>query len=175
MGYSMAEEGGLEKKLKGYNESVAIGQGVGLAATAAGVYGGFSYPEIISNYVPFGRNLVSSNLGLFGLGIASNFIGDQLGFAASLYSFNKEKYKGLKGKISFVKDGFNLGVRHLGSYLITYPLAGAVTALALGTGLLTGPLAFILPYAVESLITGFGYIASTLGYRRKMAQPSYAT
>ena len=167
-------EGGLEKKIKGYNESVAIGQLGGLAATAGAIYGGFAYPQLISNYVPAVKPLLSSNLGLFGLGMISNFIGDQVGFGASLYAYNKDRYKGLSGKARFVKDYFNLGVRHLGSYLVTYPLAGLVTLGALGTGLLTGPLAFILPYALESLITGLGYIASTLGFRRKMAQ-SYAT
>ena len=167
----MAQEGGLEKKLKGYNKSVAIGQLGGLAATAGAIYGGLSYPELIGSYVPIAKPLLSSNLGLFGLGMAANFIGDQVGTAASLYAFNRQKYKGISGKFRFIKDYFNLGIRHLGSYLITYPLAAAATALALGTGLLTGPLAFILPYALESTITGLGYVASTLGYRKKIASP----
>ncbi len=167
----MAQESGLEKKLKGYNESVAIGQLGGLAATAGAVYGGFAYPNIIANYIPAVEPLLSSNLGLFGLGMAANFIGDQVGTAASLYAFNRQRYKGMSGKFRFAKDYFNLGIRHLGSYLFTYPLAGVATALALGTGLLTGPLAFVLPYALESTITGLGYIASTLGYRRKIASP----
>ena len=170
----MVEEGGLEKKLKGYNESVAIGQLGGLAATAGAIYGGVTYPNIIASYIPAVKPLLSSNLGLFGLGMAANFIGDQIGFGASLYAFNKERYKGLSGKVRFAKDYFNLGVRHFGSYLVTYPLAGAVTALALGTGLLTGPLAFILPYALESVITGFGYILSTLGFRRRTYAPAYS-
>ena len=166
---------GLEEKLKGYKQSVAIGQLGGLAATAAAIYGGFSYPELLANYIPFVKPFLGSPLGLFGLGMISNFIGDQIGTAASLYAFNKQRYKGISGKFRFIKDYFNLGIRHLGSYLITYPLAGVATALALGTGLLTGPLAFVLPYALESTITGLGYIASTFGYRRKQSRPSYAT
>mgnify|MGYP001586656958 CR=1 FL=1 len=163
----MAQVDGLEGKLKGYEKSVLIGQLGGLAATAAAIYGGFSYPELIASYIPFGQSLVGSSLGLFGLGMVSNFIGDQLGFGASLYAYNREKYKGVSGKFNFIKDYFNLGVRHFGSYLITYPLAAGITLATLGTGLLTGPLAFIAPYAIESLITGLGYIASTLGFRRK--------
>lgn len=165
-------EGGLEKKLKGYEKSVAIGQLGGLVATAAAIYGGFSYPELITSYIPFGQSLVGSSLGLFGLGMVSNFIGDQIGTAASLYAYNRQSYKGISGKFRFIKDYFNLGVRHFGSYLFTYPLAAGVTLAALGTGLLTGPLAFIAPYAIESLITGLGYIASTFGYRRKQLQPA---
>lgn len=176
----MSEEGGLEKKLKGYKESVAIGQGVGLATTVAGVLNA----DKVANYVPGIENLLNKSYNLFGysltpglpiLAAASNFIGDQLGFAASLYAFNREKYKGISGKISFVKDGFSLGIRHLGSYLITYPLAIAASTALAATGILTGAAATIAPWILESLITGFGYIASTLGYRRKMAQPSYAT
>ena len=165
----MAQEGGLEKKLKGYNKSVAVGQLGGLAATAGAIYGGFQYPQLLSNYIPPVKPLLNSSAGLFGLGIVSNFIGDQLGTAASLYAFNRQKYKGLTGKFRFIKDYFNLGIRHLGSYLITYPLAGVATALALGSGMLTGPLAFVLPYIIESTITGLGYIGSTFGYRKKMA------
>ena len=170
----MARLGGLEEKLKGYNKSIAIGQLGGLAATAAAIYGGFSYPELLANYIPAVKPLLSSNLGLFGLGMISNFIGDQIGTAASLYAFNREKYRGIHGKFRFVKDYFNLGIRHFGSYLFTYPLAAGVTLAALGTGLLTGPWAFIAPYAIESIITGLGYIASTLGFRRRTyaSQPS---
>lgn len=169
---------GLEGKLKGYKESVAIGQLGGLAATAATIYGGLNYPQLISNYIPGVAPLLGSTLGLGALAAASNFIGDQIGFATSLYAYNKEKYKGLNGKLRFIKDGFNLGIRHFGSYFITYPLAIAASTAAVATGLLTGPLAFILPYAAESAITGLGYIASTLGYRKKQAQapaPAYAT
>ena len=165
---------GLEEKLKGYKQSVAIGQLGGPAATAATIYGGFNYPELFANYIPAAKPLLSSSLGMFGLGMISNFIGDQIGTAASLYAFNREKYKGIIGKFRFVKDYFNLGIRHLGSYFITYPLAGLATSIALGTGLLTGPLAFVLPYALESAITGLGYIASTFGYRKRLASaPAY--
>jgi len=167
----MADIGGLEKKLKGYNESVAIGQLGGLAATTGAIYSGFQYPQLLASYVPAAKPFLGSTAGLFGLGMISNFIGDQVGTAASLYAFNKQKYKGISGKFRFIKDYFNLGIRHLGSYLITYPLAGVATALALGTGLLTGSLAFVLPYALESAITGLGYMASTLGYRKKIASP----
>ena len=176
----MSEEGGLEKKLKGYEQSVAIGQGVGLAATAGGVLN----VDKLTRYVPGIENLLNKNYNAFGYNIAPglpiigaglNFIGDQIGFAASLYASNSEKYRGVSGKINFVKDGFNLGIRHLGSYLITYPLAIAASTALAATGILTGAAATIAPYILESLITGFGYIASTLGYRRKMAQPSYAT
>lgn len=157
---------GLEEKLKGYKTSVLLGQLGGLAATAAAIYTGFSSPELISSYIPFGQNLVNSSLGLLGLGMASNFVGDQLGTAASLYTLNHKRYKGFSGKVRFAKDYASLGIRHFGSYLITYPAAALVTGLALGTGFLTGPLAFVLPYAIESLFTGLGYIASTFGYRR---------
>lgn len=163
----MAEEGGLEKKLKGYNESIAIGQVGGLVATAATIYGGFNYPQLLASYAPFAEPLLYSSVGLFGLGMISNFIGDQVGFGASLYAYNRERYKGMSGKSLFVKDYLNLGIRHFGSYFITYPLAGVITAAAIGTGLLTGPLAFILPYAVESLITGIGYLASTFRFRKR--------
>ena len=163
----MSVEGGLEGKLKGYNQSIIIGQLGGLAATAAAIYGGFNYPELLTSYIPFGQSLVGSSLGLFGLGMISNFIGDHIGFGASLYAYNREKYKGLSGKVSFFKDYYNLGIRHFGSYLFTYPLAAGITLAALGTGLVAGPLAFILPYAIESIVTGIGYIASTLGFRKK--------
>ena len=49
----MSEEGGLEKKLKGYEQSVAIGQGVGLAATAGGVLN----VDKLTRYVPGIENL----------------------------------------------------------------------------------------------------------------------
>ena len=170
---------GLENKLKGsyngitqvkkYNTSVAIGQGIGVAATYAGV----SNAERIAKLVPGLESLTATTTGLFGLGMVSNFIGDQLGFAGSLYAFNRERYKGISGKARFAKDYFNLGVRHFGSYLIAYPLAYLTTNFVLATGLLTGALAYTLPFAiVESVITGFGYILSTLRYRRRVG---YAT
>src|SRR3989338_2546036 len=171
----MSEEGGLEKKLKGYEQSVAIGQGVGLAATAAGVLNA----DKLTRYVPGIENLLNKNYNAFGYNIAPglpivgaglNFIGDQIGFAASLYTFNSEKYRCVSGKINFVKDGFNLGIRHLGSYLITYPLAIAASTAAIATGFLTGFAATIVPYIIESLVTGSSYMLATRGYRKRYSQ-----
>lgn len=169
-----ATASGLEGKLKEYNKSVAIGQLGGLAATAGATYLGANYPSLIANYIPGVKRFTDSALGLIGLGMVSNFIGDQIGFASSLYAFNKEKYRGITGKLSFLKDGFNLGIRHLGGYLVSYPLAAAASYLAITTGLLSGFWAVTVPYIIESVVTGLGYMASTLGYRKKQAH-SYAT
>ena len=106
-------------------------------------------------------------------GAISNFVGDPLGFAASLYAGNRAEYKGISGKFKFLKDGFNLGVRHLGSYLVSYPLAIATSTALTATGLLTGAVATMLPYVAESVITGLGYMASTKRYRKQLAtQPA---
>lgn len=162
---------GLEDKLKGYNQSVAIGQLGGLATTVAGVLNA----DRIAKYVPGVDSLLQKTYNAFDytiapglpiLAAASNFIGDQLGFAASLYFFNREKYKGFKGKLRFVKDGFNLGIRHLGSYLISYPIAIAASTAAIATGFLTGFAATIVPYIIESLVTGSSYMIATRGYRK---------
>jgi hypothetical protein len=162
---------GLEDKLKGYNQSVVTGQLTGLAAAAAGVLNA----DKIANYVPGVDTLLNKTYNAFGytfapglpiLAAASNFIGDQLGFAASLYLFNRGQYKGLKGKLRFLKDGFNLGIRHLGSYLISYPLAIAASTAAIATGFLTGFAATIAPYIIESFITGASYGLATRDYRR---------
>jgi len=162
---------GLEEKLKGYKTAVALGQLGGLATTTAGVFN----VDKIAKYVPGIESLLNTNYNIFGynlnpglpiIGAGLNFIGDQLGFAASLYALNKDKYKGIKGKFSFVKDAANLGVRHLGSYLFTYPLAIAASTGAVAAGLLAGPIATIAPYIIESVITGLGYMFSTKGYRK---------
>ena len=155
-------EGGLESKLKGYEKSVGIGQLVGLGATYAGV----SNPQLIASYLPVLQPLTTTPTRLIGLGALANFIGDQIGFAASLYAYNRDKYKGLKGKCQFAKDGFNLGIRHLGGYAITYPLAVAASYIVISTGLLTGALAITLPYVIESVVTGLGYLFSTKRYRK---------
>ena len=167
------EEGGLEKKLKGYKKSVAIGQLAGLGATAAGVFnadkiaGYFGIEQLLNkSYNVFSYNITP---GLPILGAGLNFIGDQIGFAASLYAYNKENYKGVRGKLNFVRDFSNLSVRHLGSYLISYPLAIAASTAAIATGLLSGTIATLLPYALESLITGVGYMFSTRKYRERSA------
>ena len=170
-------ESGLEKKLEGYKESVVLGQGAGLAAT----YAGISNVDKIAKYIPGIDGLLNYNLNFFGksfnlglpvVGAALNFIGDHVGFAASLYAYNKDKYKGLKGKARFAKDFYNLSIRHLGGYAITYPLAIGASALALGTGLLTGALAVTFPYIIESVITGLGYLFSTKRYRKAAYAPS---
>ena len=167
-------KGNLEEKLNGYNRSVAIGQLGGLATTAAGVFNA----DKIAKYVPGVEGLLNKsynvagynfNLGLPIFGAISNFIGDQLGFAASLYANNRERYKGFSGKFKFMKDGFNLGMRHLGSYFVSYPLAIATSTALAATGLVTGAVATVLPYIVESIITGFGYMRSTKGYRKQLA------
>ncbi len=170
------EEGGLEKKLKGYKKSVAIGQLAGLGATAAGVFnadkiaGYFGIEQLLNkSYNVFSYNITP---GLPILGAGLNFIGDQIGFAASLYAYNKENYKGVRGKLNFVRDFSNLSVRHLGSYFITYPLAIAASTALIATGLVTGAAATIVPYVAESLITALGYIASTMGYRKRAYQPA---
>ena len=155
-------ESGLEGKLKGYKPSVIIGQLGGLAATYAGV----SNPQLISKYIPALQPLTTSTTRLIGLGALANFVGDQIGFATSLYTYNRDKYKGLKGKYRFVKDFGNLGIRHLGGYAITYPLAAAASYLAIATGFLTGALAITAPYVLESIITGLGYFFSTKRYRK---------
>lgn len=170
---------GLEQKLNGYKRAVAIGQLGGLAATTAGVLNAekfasaFGVENLLNkSYNVFGYN---ASIGLPVLGAAANFIGDQIGFAASLYAYNRSKYKGVKGKFRFVKDFSDLGVRHLGSYAITYPLAIAASTALISTGLLTGAVATIAPYVVESFITAIGYVLSTLGFRKKSyAQPAYA-
>ena len=159
---------GLESKLEGYNKSLAIGQLGGLAATYAGV----TQTEFLSRYIPSVSGLASSSAGLIGLGMISNFIGDQLGFAASLYAYNKDKYKGISGKLKFLKDGFELGTRHLGSYLISFPLAAAASYAAMATGILSGAAAVIAPYLIESAVTGFGYLFSTKKYREKTPDAS---
>ena len=125
------------------------------------------------SYNVFGYNVAP---GLPVLGAVTNFIGDQIGFAASLYAYNRDKYKGIKGKFKFVKDFSDLGIRHLGSYAITYPLAIAASTGLAAAGLLTGAAATILPYVIESIFTGFGYIFSTMGLRKKSysPQPAYA-
>lgn len=170
-------ESGLEKKLKGYNESVVVGQGVGLAST----YAGISNVDKVAKYIPGIDSLLNYNLNFFGksfnlglpvIGAALNFIGGQVGFAASLYAYNREKYKGMKGKLKFLKDNYNLGIRHLGGYAITYPLAIGASALALGTGLFTGAMAVTFPYIIESVITGLGYLFSTKRYRKTAYAPS---
>ena len=168
----MAEEN-LEGKLKGYNKSVAIGQLGGLAATAAGVMNA----EKVAPYLGLeglmnkSYNFLGYNLapGLPVLGAVTNFIGDQIGFAASLYAQNRQRYKGIAGKFKFIKDGFELGVRHLGSYFVSYPLAIAASTALAATGIVTGGVATVIPYIVESIITGLGYMTSTKGYRKQMA------
>lgn len=165
----MAEEGGLEKKLKGYKASVAIGQASGLAST----YFGITNVGKIADYVPGIRSMANTVYGLPVIGAMANFIGDQVGFAASLYAYNRETYKGLSGKFSFIKDYASLGSRHLGSYLISYPLAIAASTAAIATGLLSGVLSTTVPYVLESLITGIGYMFSTRKYRERLAaQPA---
>jgi len=95
-----------------------------------------------------------------------------IGTFSSLYALNWKKYKGKF--FSFIKDGSNLGVRHLGSYLISYPLAIAAATVAIATGLLSGPIAAIAPYVIESVITGLGYFFSTKGYRKKAFSQNYS-
>ena len=159
------ETSGLEEKLKGYKPSVALGQAGGLAAT----YFGVKYADAISKYIPSLSSIVDTTFGKIGLGAVSNFIGDHVGFAASLYAYNRDKYKGIKGKYKFVKDNLDLGVRHFGSYFITYPLAAAASYIAITTGLMTGAAAVTAPYLIESLITGLGYFFSTKKYRAGLA------
>lgn len=172
----MEVEGGLEKKLKRYPEAVGIGQGVGLATTAAGVLNAEKFASYLSienlltkSYNVFGYNVTP---GLPVLAAAFNFIGDQIGFAASLYAFNRERYKGLKGKGRFINDFANLGFRHLGSYIISYPLAIAASTALIATGLFTGFVATMIPYVAESLITALGYIFSTRWYRKTAYAPA---
>ena len=190
---------GLEEKLKGYKKSVAIGQLGGLAASTGAAFNldkiASYVPGIenvlnynidfgaISQYAPGIGNFLGTNLGfLNGVNIGAplviagaNFIGDQIGFAASLYALNRSSYKGLKGKSRFLKDFFNLGIRHLGSYAITYPLTIGLTSLLTATGILTGPLALIAPYVIESLATFAGYVFSTKGIRKNNPAESHAT
>ena len=191
-------EGNLEDRVKHYKKSVGIGQLIGLGASTAAAFNLdkiASYaPGIdsilkynldfgaISQYSPAIGNFLGNNLGfLNGVNIGAplviagaNFIGDQLGFAASLYALNRSRYKGLKGKLRFLKDFYNLGIRHLGAYAITYPAAIGLTALLTATGALTGPLALIAPYVIETLFTFAGYVFSTKGIRKKNPAESHA-
>lgn len=183
----------LEERVKHYKKSVGIGQVVGLLSSAAAAFNldkiASYVPGIesilkynidfstVSQYVPGMGSFLSNNLGfLNGVNIGApivtagfNFLGDQLGFAASLYAFNRTKYKGIKGKFRFIKDFSDLGIRHLGSYAITYPLAIAATGALVGSGILTGPLALLAPYVIESLSTFAGYVFSTKKYRKSPA------
>ena len=177
----MAKLSGLEERLKNYEFAVGLGQATGLAATVAGITnidkiaGYFGFEQLLNkSYNVFGYNIAP---GLPILGAGLNFLGDQIGFAASLYAFNRGNYKGISGKFRFINDFARLGVRHLGSYAITYPLAIAASTALISTGLLTGGIAIIAPYVLESVITGVGYILSTLGIRKKSSdtasKPSY--
>ncbi|MDP3766256.1 MAG: hypothetical protein Q8R04_07120 [Nanoarchaeota archaeon] len=157
---------GLEEKLKGYKKSVFAGQLIGgVPATYAAV----SNADKIAKYIPGLEPIVNTENGLIAVGMGSNFVGDQIGTALSLLYFNWKNYKGISGKFRFIKDYANIAIRHLGSYVITYPLAYLTTKLVLATGLLTGVWAYTIPYLLESAITGLGYIASTMGYRRRTA------
>ena len=194
----MGKADSLEARLQHYKKSVGLGQLLGLAASTGAAFNldkiASHVPGIdsilkynldfgaISQYSPGIGNFLGNNLGfLNGVNIGAplviagaNFIGDQIGFAASLYALNRSNYKGLKGKLRFIKDFYDLGIRHLGSYAITYPAAIGLTALLTATGVLTGPLALIVPYVIESLFTFAGYIFSTKGIRKKApaANPS---
>ncbi len=165
----MAGEGGLEGRvkryaLKGYKESVLIGQGFG-----------FGLAALVSRYIgKIGEYLspVKNTLGyVFGpvVTAVSNFFGDQIGYLTSLYAYNKEKYSGVTGKTRFAKDAINTVGRHLPAYAITYPLAIGASTLLIASGLLPLWGALVAPWAIETGLTYAAYLYSTRDYRNQQA------
>lgn len=165
-------EGGLEGKVKKYHGSVLFGQLAGLASSA---YAAFN-PDKIASVIPGVDSLLKYNVNLFDQSInvglpalvgGFNFLGDQIGFGLSLYFSNMGRYKGFKGLGQFAKDYGNFFVRHLRGYAWSYPAAIGLTA-GLGLlGFLTGPMAAIAPWAIETVLTAYAYFRSTRHYRRE--------
>ena len=124
------EDSALKKTKRDFDVGHWVGSATGYLGSLVGAY---------ATNVITGRPYLAATIG----GIAGDFAGYTAGFTPYWYLKNSHRYKGIKGKFSFLKDMTSFYVKaiplDIGFYALDIPLSVAGTFLTgnpvLGTGL----------------------------------------
>ena len=101
--------------------------------------------------------------------IPGDYLLGSLFSGAYFYSKYRDLYKGLKGKMKFLKDQLNFHVREAPATVASYLAYAPITAIGLALGLAAGPAAVIASVISSALYIGGSYFLNK-GYLKKLGR-----
>jgi len=175
-------KGGLEEivdreSLKNYIKGEVIGETGAAIGSSIGGYMADNLKTSIGGKL-FGSTNTTANV--LSNSIPGDYLLSSLFSGAYWYHKYKDRYKGLRGKLKFIKEQAGFHLRELPATLLSYAMYAPTAALLLGTGL-TGGLSALLASLISSAtyIGGSAYLnrkyLKKIGGSKSNPSPNYAT